>query len=346
MESTENYTIKISKDEWKIDLNDFFHSVFICPDWIESVQTTSFVPIYLDIYSGGNKIGKISGLIDHIGITKGSQLYFYAGPALKTLKQNLYNTCLSEIYRFGKKNNYSRIIIGSYDNKHSLEPVCAKFYKTERVEYVVPLNEKDHSIDKSKRFKRNVKNAKKLNPNTYKSQEVKELKLLKELLNNTLSLRVKKYKKPYSPYYLKNLNDESLIKLLKSGFAHIYYTCCNGSINCMEFNLENKTSTYMLLKGTNDFGYRNGLSSYLSNYLIDLYTHIKKNHYNQGGRPSTNDGDGLAVFKKSMGAKELISYGATTNYIIWPHKILNPILLIGRRLPQNNIFIQILKRFL
>lgn len=113
----------------------------------------------------------------------------------------------------------------------------------------------------------------------------------------------------------------------------------------MEFNIEVGSNVYMLLKGTDDYGYKNGLSSHLSHYLTQKYIKEGKSVYNQGGRPQGKDGDGLSIFKKSMGAREVTVYGATTNYITYPYKLLNPILNLGRLLPDVQL-VKYLKRLI
>ncbi len=336
--------LKIDKTEFEKDLHLYFHSIFITPQWIESVSSESSIPIYLDIFDNGKKIGKISGLIENSKF--GKQLYCYASPALIDLTEKNYTQCLNNLVPYAKSNNLSRIIIGSYDNKHSLKYIENKYYTTERVEYVVPLHKDIAEINQNKRFKRNVKKANKIKAIIHQSNNKNYINIFLSLLKSTLQIRTKKYKKSYTPYYLKNLNQNTLKKLINNQLGNIYYTKVNDSYNCMEFNLEVNNYVYMLLKGTDEFGYKNGLSSFISSKLMEKYSNKGILYYNQGGRPIGIDGNGLTSFKKSMGAEEITTYGATTNFLIWPYKILNPILIVGRRIPQSNFIIKALKKLL
>ncbi len=334
---------KVDKQQFNKDLHLFFHSLFLTPGWIDSVSTKSSIPVYFDILDNNSKIGKISGLLEESRF--GKQLYFYSSPALIKLNDLNVNKCLDDLKEYAVQNNISRIIVGSYDNKHSLKYSGKNYYITQRAEYIVPLYQVD-TINQNNNFKRNVKKAKKLQCLHQNTRNKNKISTLLILLNNTLKARIKKYNTHYSPYYLKNLSEKTLYKLLENKIAQIHFTFHKDKIDCIEFNLESNGNAYMLLKGTNEFGYKNGFSSFLSNELINKYVQAGYKSYNQGGRPLGIDGDGLTTFKKSMGAEEIISHGATTNFIIWPYKILNPILIIGRLMPQNNFLIRILKRFL
>ena len=236
--------------------------------------------------------------------------------------------------------------MGSYDNKHSLKYTGKRYFFTERTEYIVSLSKGLENINTSKRFRRNVKKGEKINPQITDSSEIDKTSILLDLLSSTKKVRINKYDISYNPFYLTNLNENTLKKLLASGLAHLRYTTTNDSVDCMEFNLEKASSVYMLLKGTNENGYKNGLSSYLSYNLTKSYVKKGYSFYNQGGRPFGSDGDGLTVYKKSMGAEEITVYGATTNFLTYPHKLLNPILNIGRKLPKDNQIVKFLKRFI
>ncbi len=336
---------EVNREEWKSDLDQYNYSLFISPEWIEAVTDKHHKPLFIDFTINNKTVGKISGLVISKGGTSGTQLYFYSGPTLSTTNQSIYNSCFDAIFKYSKVNSISRIIIASYDNKHSLKYTKRKYFLTKRIEYVVPLHNGFENIMMSKRFRRNVKKGGKNNPEINQSKESNMIEILLKLLSATKMTRINKYHKDYNPYYLLNLNEHTLKKLLSSGIARFRYTIKNNSIASMEFNLEKDTSVYMLLKGTNENGYKNGLSSFLSFSLIKKYTEQNFLTYNLGGRISGKGGDGLETYKKSMGAEEMIVYGATTNYLTYPYKLLNPALRIGRMLPKNNAVVLFLKKF-
>ena len=337
--------LKTDKNKWEKDLNSYNHSIFISGNWIESVTNSEYKPIFIDFLLGNEVIAKIAGLILQQPHSKRKQLYFYASPAMKSFNQDTYNLCFDTLYDYAKNNNYNRIIVASYDNYHSYKYTGNKYFLTERVEFVVPLQDLD-KIKSNTRFKRNVKKGQKLNPSIGSSRSTEYFNILLNLLNSTKNIRLKKHNDDYDPFYLNGMTEDSLKKLLTSGLAKIYFTTVNGSIDCMEFNLETRNGVYMLLKGTSEFGYKNGFPSFLSYNLIKDYSAKGLKYYNQGGRISTDPQDGLTVYKKSMGAEEITVYGATTNFLIYPYKLLNPLLNIGRKLPRNNPVVKFLKKFI
>lgn len=319
-------------NNWIKNLNNFSYSVFITPEWLNALADSAHTPIYLDFYSNQELVAKLAGFL--CGNNKSKQLYFYSAPAMMHLNSNLLSECLNELYNYAKINGYSRIIIGSYGNNHSVNFSAKKYFKNERSEYLLDLKNGLNEVKTSSRFRRNVKKGQKVNPEVIASKSTNHLHNLKQLLNTTKSARLKKFNKDYNPFYLKNLTPSSLHNLLNNNIGHIYYIQCGDNINCMEFNIEIENKVYMLLKGSDEYGYNHGLSSYLSHFLTHKYSNGGVIVYNQGGRPRGEDGEGLDIFKKSMGAKEVIAYGATTNYITYPHKLLNPILNLGRLLPD------------
>ena len=328
---------------WNKDLNSFYYSLFITPEWIEAAADKNHTPVYLDFFQNDIKIGKISGLVIKRNKSK-SYLYFYAGPALKELNEKIFNKCLDSLYRYAKKNSYSMVSLSSFDNRHSMKYKGYKYTVTKRVEFVVPLKAGINSIKISNRFRRNIKKGEKFEPVIKRSTNISTLNNLYNLLDETKKTRISKYKTDYQPFYLTNLNKNTIQKLVTSGFAKMHYTIKNNSIDCIELNLEKDKYVYMLLKGSNEKGYRSGMSAYLSYSLINEYIKNGYYTYNQGGRPLTSDGDGLEIFKKSMGAEKIIVYSAVSNFLTYPHRLLNPFMLILQLLPKSLVY-YIKKRF-
>ena len=209
---------------------------------------------------------------------------------------------------------------------------------------MIPLHKGLNNIKFSNRFKRNVKKGKKSAPLIKSSSDIDILDILSGLLMETKKIRLDKFKVDYQPFYLANMSKNTLKKLLESGIAKIRYTENNGSVDCMEFNLEKDKYVYMLLKGTNSSGYAYGMPSYLSYTLINKYIEHGYFTYNQGGRPRGFDGDGLEIYKKSMGAEKIITYGATSLFLTYPYKLLNPLILSLRLFPKSFVD-KIKKRF-
>jgi len=59
--------------------------------------------------------------------------------------------------------------------------------------------------------------------------------------------------------------------------------------------------------------------------------------YNLGGVPDNAAKSGLIFFKTSLGAKKFSCTGGSTNYLNFPYKCLNPLLNMGRRIPESAV---------
>lgn len=313
-------------DKWRNNLHEHKASIFLHPDWIESVRTENLHAVYFDFQQGNNVLAKLSGII---AIGKfGKVLHCYAGIALKdnTIDiESLYEL----LHDYAKKQNVNRIIIGSYDQRARLQIKHPKFFITKRSEFIIKLNETPQF---SKQIKRNIKKALIVECDiTNDTNNTKPL-LLFNLLDKTQEERQKRGKPSFSPFYLQYSSYESTSKLLESDIAQYFICREKQQICCLEFNLIVENRLYNYLRGADGFAYKNGIPSLMAKNMIDWA--IKKNisEINLGGRPSTNDGEALARFKKGLGAKEVIQYGLTTNFILFPYTLLNPLLNIIRRL--------------
>ena len=327
--------IELSAEEWEKDLYLYPYSLFITPEWIKSVSDSLHTPVYLNFIINKTTVGKISGLIvknNKIGFS----LYFYSGPALFNLNEDIYNKCLDSIFSFAKKRSFSMIKIANYDNKYSIKYTGNNFFITERVEFIVPLHKGLDNIKIKKRFIRNLKKSKGTKLIIKESNDVNKIDTLLNLLESTKQKRVDKYNENYKPFYLVNLNKNTIKKLLQSGLAYFIYTEINNSIDCIELILKRGNSIYMLLKGTNKTGYEKGLSPLINYHIIKKYSNAGFRTYNLGGRVAGKGGDGLEIFKKSMGAEKVIVYGAATHLLTFPLKLLNPLFYLLQKLPRNH----------
>ena len=334
MKNNEIKIKELSSIEWEKNLHLFHYSIFITTEWIEAVADITHIPVFLNLISKEKNIGKISGLVIKRSKKK-TYLYFYAGPALKDLNDYIFTQCLNALYKYAKTRSFSMISFGSFDNKHSLRYKGYKYLVNKRYEFVIPLSKGLENINISKRFKRNIRKAEKSDPRVKQSGNIKEIDVLLKLLDETKTIRISKYNIDYQPFYLTNLSKDTLKELLKSGIAKIYYTINNGIVDSIEFNLEKDKYVYMLLKGNSKNGYNNGFSSFLSYSLMKEYIDKDYITYNQGGRPPGQDGDGLEVFKKSMGAEKIATYSAISNFLTYPYKLLNPAIFLLRFVPKS-----------
>jgi len=330
----------VNKDIWSKNLNDFLHSVFITSEWIESLASPNHQPIYLNFHSNNILIGKLAGFIYNNAKIGGKQLFFYAAPALINCTSTILNACLNALYTFAKTNDYSRIVMGSYDQPYSCQISTKHFVQTRRSEFVIDL---DSNIQFTSRFKRNVKKASKFNELFQIKMNSVAAEKVALLLSITSRYRHIKKRQPYVSFYLPHWSRTSLDNLISNHSVDIFEICNSTTSHCFELNLKSGKRIFNLLRGADEIAYENGLPAFLGKHMINYY---KLNDYktlNLGGIPSGLDGKNLSIFKRSMGAKEIVVYGATTNYITYPYKLLNPIISIGRLLPDIGI-VNYLKR--
>lgn len=332
--------------DWMADLPDFNYSLFITPQWICSMSNENDVPVFLNFTVNNKVVAKISGLICNRGKFKGRQLFCYAGPAIKDINQTLYDGCFEKLLEYARENKLSRIIIGSYDQQNLLKVRTGKFFTSARNEYVVDLTQ-DLTSNYSKGFKKNIQKAETYALQYFEDCSDKKLNDLFNLIETTRIRKTKKYNASYNPFYLSNLNKESLERLTQTGIGNIHYiNDSDGNTQCVVYNLEFYGKSYGLLMGTSKTAYNFGIPSFLDNSMLKQLKHHGFSYYNVGGAPDDSSGYNLQKYKKSMGGIKRHVYGATTNFLVTPQKALNPLLTISRMLPTNNFLVKFLKRIM
>jgi hypothetical protein len=339
--------LQLSVAKWKEDLSDFECSLFMTHEWVEAVSSDNRFPVFLNFTIKGKVIGKLAGLWIKLGRLKGDQLFFYAGPALKKANQDLWDGCCQAILDFARQNRVQRILMGSYDQPTDMACQVPGFHTNERFEYVVNLQPETGEISFSQNLKRNVKKAKKLQATLVNGNDPGLLGRLVELLNNTLEQRVSKYGKEYDPFYLPHLNEASLQRLIESKAGKFYRAILDGDVvsHSVLFNLEARGRAFNLLVGSDELSYQYGLAALADYELVHLYQSAGFRFYNLGGGTGDAGSAGLERSKQSKGAEKMMVYGATTNYLCYPHRLINPLLNIGRSFPHNHWLVNLIKRF-
>ncbi|MBS2099093.1 hypothetical protein [Carboxylicivirga linearis] len=326
--------------EWNVNFDEFNSSIFLHPDWIESLTSDTIHPIYFDFIDNDKTIGKLSGITNKNRF--GKILYCFAGIGVNDIQHNL-NRMYASLYHFCQKNLFNRIIISSYDQKTNHKLKVKWFYRTERREFIIPLRE---TLNYSNQIKRNVKKCQKHNPKFLRLKNYNNTSELFELINHTHRYRLKKQKTDYNPYYLPYLTKDSIKKLLKSRIIDVFITEYNGNTNCIELNLRHHNGVFNLLRGADKSAYHRGFPSGINQYMIQHYKKMNIDTINLGGIPTGIDGLSLARFKKGLGAKEVIQNGFTTNFIQFPYTLLNPILNLGRKLKGIPFIYRLKDKFL
>lgn len=335
-----------SAAQWREDLSAFECSLFMTPEWLTAVCPDKSSPLFLNFIIKGEVVGKLAGLWVKRGKLKGDQFFFYAGPTLKALNQDLLNGCCQALMCFARKNRVQRIVMASYDQPTEMVCEIPGLYINERYEYVVNLRPETGDISFSQNLKRNVKKAKKLNATLVKGEGRQLSQRLVELLNNTLEQRVTKYGKTYNPFYLPYMNETSLERLLDLKAGKFYMVTLEGddAYHSVLFNLEMGGRAFNLLIGSDDLAYQYGLAALADYELIHLYKEGGLSTYNLGGGTGDAGSAGLERSKQSKGAEKKMVYGVTTNYLCYPHRLVNPMLRLGRSLPRNNHITRLLQR--
>ena len=327
--------VKVEASEWSACLSKYNYSLFLSPQWIESVSDNNHHPLYLDFIQGDKVVAKISGLICKESRLKGRQLYFYAAPAFLSDTIHLFDACYQALRQWAIEKHFSRVIIASYDQQTVKQCGVKGFYLNLRYEYVVDFKSNGGPGKFATGFKKNYKKAQKLGATFHLDNQNGGLNRLLELLGITKDLRTNKYGCSYNPFYLKNMNAESLRRLVESGAGKLYCACVDDKVCSVQLNIECDKKSYGLLMGSDDSAYKNGLPSFVDYNLIEQYQIMGFNYYNPGGGPTDAGGSGIEQYKKAMGAQKFIFTGATTNFLVYPQKLLNPLLFIGRRLPTS-----------
>ncbi|GAO28496.1 GNAT family N-acetyltransferase [Geofilum rubicundum] len=335
---------EVTAFQWEAGLEDFCYSLFITREWVESMQDGASSPLFIDFISKGEVVGKLSGLIIDGGWMKGKYFHAYASLALKEPNQQLFDACHVALKDLLTKMRLSRIIIGSYDQQHSMRCTSEGFVVTKRYEYLVNPGAEDFRM--SKGFKKNVKKAENRGVFLDISDSEASLQKLFQLLELTRKYRLIKYNVRYNPFFLDKMNESSLRKLLKSGMVSFFSVKSDdGTTNSVQLNLVKGDRVYGLLMGSDLVAYEYGIPSYLDFQIILDSARRDIKYYNTGGAPGDKVNEGLDRYKQAMGGQKKWVYGATTNCLVFPYSLLNPLMKLGRRLPQNNVLVDWIKNW-
>ncbi|MFT3740006.1 MAG: hypothetical protein QM786_14735 [Breznakibacter sp.] len=320
--------------EWENGIKEFGYSLFLSPKWVEAMADSTCKPIYIDFDENGIVVAKISGLVIDGGWLKGSQLYFYSGPAMRTPDSAMFQDCLKSLWEFAVGCNYSRISIRPWDQLHSYEPAVKGYNPTSTHEYEIDLLKQYDDKTISSRILRNVKKARKINASVQQSTELRYLDLLMSFLDETKSRRVSKFGIEYSPFYLFNLERKSIAKLVQSGLARFYIAMDGEQVQSVLLMIDDGKRAYNLLKGSFHTAYVNGVSSFADFEVVHHYSLDGHAVFNLGVELANQEGEGLNSYKAGMGGEKIFKHGAYTYYLIYPYKILNLFFYINSSVPD------------
>ena len=202
------------------------------------------------------------------------------------------------------------------------------------MEYTVRLNNNgtENGPNFNRNFKRHLKVAMNQPVTFNEERDARIIDQLIELMNNTLKHRDMRHKGDYDPFYLDNLNKNTLKKLLHSGIGKVYSLSSENRRHIIQFNLERDKQVFGLFLGADDYAYKYGLRTLMDYQLIQKYKSENKAFYNMGSIPHSRHGLGLAEYKHSAGAEPLKVYGIYSHFISAPYRYVNPIYDLGRKI--------------
>lgn len=338
MKSNKCIARTIDPEKYDVSIIQYPYSLFITRQWVLGMADEKDEPIFIEFQQSGKQVGVIAGLIIKGGSLQGKQLYCYSGPAIENNCHQLYSCCLNALKSLASRNGISRIFIRPWDQQGCHKCSTKGFTNTETYEYVIfPDEHPEKEINCSTRIQKNIKKGIKLNAQIRQGHSPQLLAMLLNMLDSTRHRRTNKFGVKYNPFYLYNLQERSLQSLLDSGFATIYYVETDDIPHCMEYVVQHNGRIYNVLKGSDEFGYKNGLASYLDFVTINRFRKEGMVYYNYGGDLKGEDGCGLAMFKEGMGASRQERHGAHTFFLSYPQRLLNPIMKVGQCLPDSPI---------
>ena len=324
-------------EQWNESLSEFGSSLFISSPWVKAVTYGDCEPVYLDFIINGQAVAKIAGLVIFGNRLQGKQLYFYAGPSMKEPDQSLNNRCLKSLLNYAKAKRYSRINIRPWDQQHSLYMDVKGFNRTLTHEFEINnLGSYPHKKISS-RIIRNINKGNKTGAIFRVSTSDNDLIKLLDLIDSTRSRRISKFGIDYTPFYLLNLNKESVKALLMNGMGELLVAELDGSAQSILLMVVNGTRAYNLLKGTKQEAYKNGLSSWVDYQAILYYREKGYQCFNLGVELAHGEGDGLNIYKDGIGGTRLVKYGGHTYFLFYPRKLLNIVFILGKKIPDNKV---------
>ncbi len=321
----------ISPEKYITGLKNFKMSTFNMPDWVLSMANNGNKPIFIHYLQNEQVIAKSAGLIAHCKILKNRVLYFFCYPSV-LCEYSENEDLLLALKHLAQKLKIPRVIISSYDQR-TCECIQPKGYsKTERNEFVIDLTTHSES-DYSRRFKNNLKKSRKHQIEVVESKNDNNDTRLLNFMNCTLNERTEsRHRKKYNPLFMPYMDCHALKNLAATTITKFYEVVVDGEIHGVALLLENIDHVIVLMYGIDKAGYESGCAAYMFNHFIKTFTEKGMRYINLGGVPDGEDGENLTIFKESMGAKKIQVYGATTNFLTFPHFLANPAITIARNL--------------
>lgn len=331
--------------EWKSDLNKFNSNIFITPEWIESFVDSEKKSIYLNFTENNIVKGKIAGLRIKSYLTNKEILFFYSGPAWSGSNEGIIPLFVDELLRYARHNKFIRLIVRSYDYKIQFKCKPQLFKIADRNEYLIDLTRPDEEIinNFNKQAIKKIKKSEKHKFRLIKGDSAEMIDKLILLMEETKKIRLSKGYPEYSYFYIPYLDEITLNKIINNKITSLYYVKADNEILSVIIILNYNKQVYSFLIGSDIKAYKLGINYFLFYKLIFGLKEQNFEYLNLGGCPPDISAEGLVFFKRSLGGKEIIMSGGSSNYLTIPHILLNPLLNLGRKLPEIPIIKKIKK---
>jgi hypothetical protein len=339
-----NITIEIVDAEtYASTWSGFGNNLFVSPLWVDALSTDICQPMYLHILQEQLLIGKIAGLVIEGNRLQGKQLYFYSSPVLRDFNEATFQRVLNHLANFARINGFTRLSVRPWDQDPAVKPRCNCLNATSTNEYVIDVTKNDFACQVSGRIMKNIKKAKKGGATIRISNDAADLDVLLSYLDCTRNRRISKFGSVYSPYYVFNLSRESILALLKNGMGSLVCADLDGKTYSVLLLVTAGERVCCLLKGSNPEGYKNGLSSFVDFETVNLLNNKGIKWLNLGPELIGEEGKGLNQYKEGITAVATPRYGLYTYYLVYPYKLLNPLMVLGGNMAKFKLMNHVVK---
>lgn len=320
-----------SPEAWAETLDEFDHGIFLTPEWAAAFHADGHEPLFLDFEQGGLVVAKMAGFIIGNRFACKRKMVFHSGPAIRQKDMALYSKVLGALADFGRKKRVGRILIYSYDFRHSFEEL-RNFHVYPRTEYVVDLTPEWETLQKnmSTRIIRNFKKAQKQDVTMTEIWPEDPVAMVGKLLDDTLKVRTGKGYHSYNPYYIPFFTPKVLSAMLQKNCLKILTAKQGDLVHGIYVILGDGRRSYGLLIGISEQGYSFGVSAYIHYVTIHQLRKEGYQYLNLGGISPDQTHKGLLEFKQSLGAGPVNNTFAETDFLIFPWSLLNPLMRLKR----------------
>lgn len=325
--------IDVTRQEYDNGISDFYHSMFITSQWINSVDITPEIEIrYIHFVENDRVIGKICGLVRKGTWFVNKFLFFYAAPGLIELDEGIYKKCLAALLNYARKNRLSKIDIYLYDQQYTFKCDLKQYYPRKYLDFVRFFDYNEEAPVFKKSFMYNVRKAIKSGATFHAENSERILNRLHELLAETKKLRDGRYGGNYQAYPYLFTSKESFNRLFQTGILSLYHVEIDGEVHCIRCALEKDKRMYGLMIASDAYAYKNSLQHFLQYNLINQMYSKGYSYYNVAGSDYSEDGKTVSSYKESLGCNSRRIYGAYTHFITFPRNMINPFMTLGMKM--------------